>query len=797
MASMLGQEPISPPRGVCPPFHLKSEDGQVIDPQQTSAKPYSPKQTCGACHDYEKITAAYHFTQGFGEKPTQTQVDRIGWASSPGNHGGNWCSPAALYFYLSPEQNTDRAEIDMTSYTFLSKCGVCHPGGGSAEFDRQGRRYDHWMADPASGFADGAENDLHGDYHQAQWLASGVMEADCLLCHLPGYNMSARNQQVRSLNYRWAATVGSGLGQVSGTVKDGEQPETTYVQSMFRSDGKLELPIVRSPPDESCLACHEQPGWKKRGANYRARTDVHLQAGMRCVDCHPAGSSASDPRISSYLDHGIAKGDDPGGLVHNHLDNTVRSCRECHDTGARGGPIAKHLGLPPLHLERMECQTCHVPQRLVKPISIQSSAVFNDAPRISQDGKQLWTFYGPEGKWRNHYGFLQMMGYDHKPTEPFRPTLIRYQGTIRPANRVHSAWPGIEVDNQSALLQPRMQDIRGMWLEHRDDPTRYPSLAQIQDDDADGVAEVDRPEEIDALIEAVTQRLADVQFPMESRRVVWVLNERIYRSGTEYRQIDKETWEASPFANVHTYNHDVYPARAAIGANGCTDCHAPDSDFFYASVLTRPFDPEGGPAMAPQWTLLDETSFWVDLGAYREYYGKPILYALLAGIGLTGLVLGGVIAIGLFSRNGPAWHFAIPWAAAAAGGVVMLLINANTELAQYVFPSRAWLDSQHVLVTLVIFIIGGGIMLINLRDWQSRSRPSVIASAGCAIGLAVAAVGGTVMLFGFTAMGALSRLSYSLLDGGLMVAALGICAVLLAEAQAYVRSVRLGANVGE
>jgi hypothetical protein len=25
---------------------------------------YSPKQTCGGCHDYEKITNAYHFQQG-------------------------------------------------------------------------------------------------------------------------------------------------------------------------------------------------------------------------------------------------------------------------------------------------------------------------------------------------------------------------------------------------------------------------------------------------------------------------------------------------------------------------------------------------------------------------------------------------------------------------------------------------------------------------------------------------------------------------------------------------------------
>lgn len=784
----VAEEISQPPRGVCPPYHLRSEDGEVIDPKQSPAKPYSPKQTCGVCHNYEKITSAYHFTQGFGEQPTRKQSERIGWATSPGNHGGNWCSPAALYPYLSAEQNDDRAEIDMTSYTFLASCGVCHPGGGSAEFDRQGRRYDRWAADPASGITDGGDNDLHGDYFQARWVASGVLEADCLICHLPDYDMAARNGQVRSLNYRWAATVGSGLGEVSGTVKDGDEPVTSYRETMFRPDGTLELPVVRSPPNESCLACHQQPGWKKRGANFRARTDVHLKAGMRCVDCHPSGSSASDPRISDYLNHGIAKGDDPGGLVHDHLDNTVRSCKDCHDTGARGGPIAKHAGLPPLHLERMECQTCHVPERLVKPISIQASALLNDAPRIPQDGKQLWTFYGPDGEWRNHYGFLNMMGYDHKPTEPFRPTLIRYQGTIRPANRVHSAWPGIEVENRSALLQPRMRDLRTMWLEHREDPTRYPSLAMIRDDDGDGVPEVDRPEEIDALIHAVTQRLEDVEFPMTGRRVVWVLNERVYRSGTEYREMDKETWEASPFANVHTYNHDIYPARAALGANGCTDCHSPGSDFFYAPVLNRPFDPDGGPAMTPQWSLLDPTPFWADLGAYREYYGKPVLYALLAGIGLSGLVLATVILIGRFRSDGPAWHLALPWGIAGGGGLVLFAISLHPEVAGYVFPSRAWLDSQHVLVAGIIYAIGGVLVLLYLRDPRSRSRASWILGAWCLFGLLLAGFGGTVMLFGFTTFGSLSRLSYTLFDIGLMVAALGICGVLLAEATACCRA---------
>jgi hypothetical protein len=29
-----------------------------------SKAPYSPKKTCGACHDYDQITKGYHFQQG-------------------------------------------------------------------------------------------------------------------------------------------------------------------------------------------------------------------------------------------------------------------------------------------------------------------------------------------------------------------------------------------------------------------------------------------------------------------------------------------------------------------------------------------------------------------------------------------------------------------------------------------------------------------------------------------------------------------------------------------------------------
>lgn len=44
------------------PVALKGYDGKELS--TGSQEPYSPKQTCGECHEYEDITNGYHFQQG-------------------------------------------------------------------------------------------------------------------------------------------------------------------------------------------------------------------------------------------------------------------------------------------------------------------------------------------------------------------------------------------------------------------------------------------------------------------------------------------------------------------------------------------------------------------------------------------------------------------------------------------------------------------------------------------------------------------------------------------------------------
>ena len=122
-------------------------------------------------------------------------------------------------------------------------CGGCHPGGGGMEFDRDGKRFDTPLgAEPQ------LAQTLDGDYYQSKWDKTGVVEADCFICHLPGYNFKERNIQLKIWNFKWASTAASGIAEVTGNVKDGQPPKVTYNKRLFNEDGKIVLDLTYPPP---------------------------------------------------------------------------------------------------------------------------------------------------------------------------------------------------------------------------------------------------------------------------------------------------------------------------------------------------------------------------------------------------------------------------------------------------------------------------------------------------------------------------------------------------------------------
>jgi hypothetical protein len=746
-------------KGVCPPFNLYDEEDNLIDPVNNvnAGKPYSPKQTCGKCHDYEKITRGFHFQQGKDEQASGVLSVRYQWVSHPGNYGGNWCSPAPLYNYLSDKENKSATEMDMTSFTFITNgCGTCHPGGGSFEYDRAGNRYDKYME--TAGFTAGGNNNFDGDYYKAHWNRSGVAEGDCNLCHLPEYDYKGRNDHLAKWNFRWMATAGSGLAKVDGSVKDSSEIKIIWDLSKFSPDGKVSMHLVREPRNETCLNCHSKPQWKKRGASFSAQTDVHMAKGLKCVDCHVAGSMASDDRIKGKENHQFGKGDDPSGFVRNDLDNTMRTCKDCHISGYLNAPIAKHTWLPDLHLDKLSCQACHIPQRKVKSALVQVSDVFNPGTKITPPPKYTWTFYDQHMNYWNHYGELTMFTAKDQPADPFVPQFAKYKGEIFPVNPVHSAWPGIYTPGKPGLHQPRMKDIYEMWMAYRKDKSIYPELAKITDDNNDSIPEVNRPEEIDAFIHSVTSVLSGKGYDLTQRKVVWVNNDRMYFSGNEFQTMEKETWESSPYASVYKYSHDVFPAKAGLGAKGCTDCHSLKSDIFFAKVVKYPFGEDGNPVTESQYVRLGIGAFFAWNSAVREQFIKTLEYPAFFFLLVT-ILLYTFCFVNSREKyfQASSVHLWIVYGILIAG---FIFVFAKPDLYSAMLPQRMTLDKNHFTISLLSLLAGMYTWLDMRKNKESKSLLSKLQFTF----IVCAVISGLLILLKFEALLTAVRLAYTVFD---------------------------------
>lgn len=189
-----------------PAIPLLDEQGRhVLD----SGKPYSPKTSCGegsGCHDYNAISHGQHFEMGRDEAKDGYGVGRGGWSqvSSPGYFGGFSCMGAQI---LARKNGAKGFLGDFGAAGQIKACGQCHTGGGWAEKDRTGVRYDKKSPSAiktgdgdyfnrGTDVSDSSVNMVHGGWKQTgvplqessvisrwNWRQSGVLENDCMMCH--------------------------------------------------------------------------------------------------------------------------------------------------------------------------------------------------------------------------------------------------------------------------------------------------------------------------------------------------------------------------------------------------------------------------------------------------------------------------------------------------------------------------------------------------------------------------------------------------------------------------------------
>lgn len=540
-----------------PNINLLDKDGNIIDPisDETVSVPFSTEQTCGMCHDYDKITSGYHFQAGWHAVSDTFGVARNRpWVLSDG-FMGNWYPYA--FRQLARKHNTSSDQIDLTVYDFVGfsgqsglqpPCGACHPGGGGLEYDRDGNRYDEYLTEHPD-----LKDSLDGDYYQSNWDKSGVVEADCFVCHFKGYKFDDRVSQLKNGNYRWAVVAATGIGIVSGSIKYGSTPRVQYNRKYFNEDGTLSLDVSWPPPSENCVFCHGTADEKKRGFSWNDifNPDIHNQRGVSCSACHPAG-----------LDHQIASGRiDVRPLVVDSA-HVMKGCRDCHMTGQLGSPIPRHTKVRPSHIEGIACESCHIPA-LHRSAALASDATTGEMRFVKNPPTA--TEFGERAEWKPVYQ---------------RDTT----GRIYPLNSVVAVY-WANLDSDSILYPLFLREHADAWKLYRD---------EIKDTIEGGMPAVYSDEDIVTGLKAFAQSLEG--------------NERftqihpVYLKGGKAYDLD----ESGKLA-VHDYghpemtranfsiNHNVAPAGLALGNQGCLECHEEGTHFFKGQRVIDPFGPTGKP----------------------------------------------------------------------------------------------------------------------------------------------------------------------------------------------------------
>ena len=264
---------------------------------------------------------------------------------------------------------TDFAKkVDISVAGVMMDCGECHVGGGAMEFVPLGNGIPSSarvslrdIADPATDvngfgpieasdytafnyFKDTYDVDGDGNLVETQYIdyqKTGVMEVDCLMCHLKGYKYEARNEVLREGKIDATRTVGAGIGAANtltwgtgngtdipagyGTTVDYDLNIITTTSRTFTYPGDavattvsdwrqipstyFEGTLLGKPDASNCASCHAatakldesgnpllnadgdmemlaQVDWKKRGDAWIEDGKYEVHYFMGCMGCH-------------------------------------------------------------------------------------------------------------------------------------------------------------------------------------------------------------------------------------------------------------------------------------------------------------------------------------------------------------------------------------------------------------------------------------------------------------------------------------------------------------------------------
>ncbi len=529
------------------PNSFEPVKGEKINPNIDESKkvllPFSTKWTCGECHSYNIISKGWHFNAA------EPNV-------SPGRPGQPWIyfdARLATQIPLShrPWPGTFKpAQVGLKDRNFVMIFGREMPGGGVGELN-----------------AEDTEQKMR------QYI-SGRLEINCLACHNadPGQDQGGTNGyavQASRGNFRWAAAGASGLASVTGSAEDmpdmydpfdpfkvqsarqGQKspPVVTYRKPAFDSDNKVLFNIVREVPPKRCYYCHSNLylSDNEKAQKWISDEDVHLKAGLTCVDCHRNG-----------LDHNILRGYAEESLVSQNPLAATSTCEGCHlsegenkpvtgrpafaetlRAGRLGAPVPKHPGIPTTHFEKLSCTACH------------------SGPWPGKEAAHAKTSRA------HRLGTPNVNKSDEVLPHIIAPVFAKQQSKIAPHKLI---WPAF-------------------WATQKGQEIRPVSLDIVKQTVGEVFAKIELPQTGDwpALSEEnIAAALATLAKTVQGK-VVYIAGGNLY-SLNEKGALQKQQGHPAAQPYLWPIAHDVRPAAQSLGARNCQDCHATDASFFFGNV---------------------------------------------------------------------------------------------------------------------------------------------------------------------------------------------------------------------
>ena len=489
---------------------LRDSEGDKISPDDDPIQPFSTRQTCSECHSYETIGKGRHFNAA--------DVNAV-----PGRKGQPWifvdtgtCTQIPLSYRpwpgaFHPEQ------LGISSFKFTQLFGRHMPGGGAGELE-----------------SDGMDELIRQD-------VSGKLENNCLGCHNahPGQDQAEYAGQVALQNFRWAAAAACEFASVKGAAVT--QPDiydplmdvaiaTTYRENTFDHKKNVFFNITRKVPNERCYFCHSNIEVGEHGTEeWEADEDVHLAAGMNCVDCHRNG-----------LDHNIIRGYEGEDTASQNPLAVSTSCKGCHIEGRLGAPVPEHPGIPPVHFEKLTCTACH-----------------------SGPWPEQMTYRGKTSRAHALGTHNSNKSADVLPHIMY-PVFAQQEGDkIAPHKLIWPAfWATLEDEKVTPIALNLAKRAAGRSIARAKPRSLgdWPTLTE----------------------EHITKALVSLKKTVEGEPV-YICGGKLYSLDESGKLLaPQEHPAAQPY--LWPIAHNVRPAAQSLGVRRCEDCHSTDGPFFFGEV---------------------------------------------------------------------------------------------------------------------------------------------------------------------------------------------------------------------